>query len=75
MPHADTSSDSALVQQMRRQLREDLRPHFVELASCSSTPELLDHPTYLRLKTKFERIFQTPEVGGFPSAAASKKDS
>ena len=75
MPHADTSSDSALVQQMRRQLREDLRPHFVELASCSSTPELLDHPTYLRLKTKFELIFQTPEVGGFPSAAASKKDS
>jgi endonuclease/exonuclease/phosphatase family metal-dependent hydrolase len=74
MRHTETTSEPSLVQQMRAELREDLRPHFVELATCRSTPELFQHPTYLRLKDKFERIFQTPEEGGFATAAAAKKD-
>lgn len=71
---SETTSEPSLAQQMRTALREELRPYFVELASCNSTPELFDHPTYLRLKAKFDRIFETPEEGDFRSAAAPKKD-
>jgi endonuclease/exonuclease/phosphatase family metal-dependent hydrolase len=73
MRHSESPSLRSVLAEMRRELREDLRPHFVELASCSSTPELLDHATYLRLKGKFDRIFQTPEEGNFTSAAAPRK--
>ncbi len=59
---------------MRRELREDLRPHFIELARCNSTPELLGHPTYQSLKAKFDRIFEAPEEGNFATAVAAKKD-
>ena len=75
MRHPETPSDSSVVEQMRRQLREDLRPYFVELAGCNSTPELFDHPTYQRLKAKFDRIFQTPEEGDFTCAVVARKDS
>lgn len=60
-------------QQMYTELRDELRPHFAELARCESTPELCRHPTYQRLKQRFDRIFQTPEEGDFRSVSAPKK--
>jgi endonuclease/exonuclease/phosphatase family metal-dependent hydrolase len=73
MLHSEIPSEPSQALQMRRELREELRPHFVELASCNSTPELIEHPTYQRLKVKFDRIFRTPEEGDFASTVAAKK--
>ena len=74
MRDSEAPPEPSLVRQMHTELREDLRHHFVELARCRSTPELHQHPTYLRLKSRFDRIFQTPEEGDFRSAAAPKKE-
>jgi endonuclease/exonuclease/phosphatase family metal-dependent hydrolase len=74
MRPSDTPTESAVLRQMRQELREDLRPRFVELAGFGSTPELLQSTLYQQLRSKFERIFQTPEEGDFRSALAPKKD-
>lgn len=67
--------DSASVEELHRELREELRPHFDELAQCGSTRELHAHPRYRDLKSRFERIFRTPERGDFTTGAAEKKDN
>jgi endonuclease/exonuclease/phosphatase family metal-dependent hydrolase len=74
MRHPETRDEAAEAPQILQELCEELRPHFVELASCNSTPELLAHPTYGRLKAQFGRIFQTPEIGDFRREAAAKKE-
>lgn len=66
--------ENSKVEEQRRELREDLRPHFVELARCNSTPELQAHPLYVQLKAKFDHIFKTPEQGDFRSVEAPKKE-
>jgi len=67
--------DSPSVEELHRELREELRPHFDELAQCGSTRELHAHPRYRDLKSQFERIFRTPERGDFTTGAAEKKDN
>ena len=67
--------DSPSVEELHRELREELRPHFDELAQCGSTRELHAHPRYRDLKSRFERIFRTPERGDFTTGAAEKKDN
>lgn len=69
-----SSIDSASVEELHRELREELRPHFNELAQCGSTRELHAHPCYRDLKSQFERIFRTPERGDFTPSPAEKKD-
>ena len=66
--------DSPSVEELHRELREELRPHFDELAQCGSTRELHAHPRYRDLKSQFERIFRTPERGDFTPGSAEKKD-
>lgn len=67
--------DSPSVEELHRELREELRPHFDELAQCGSTRELHAHPRYRDLKSRFERIFRTPERGDFTPGSAEKKDN
>ncbi len=67
--------DSPSVEELHRELREELRPHFDELAQCGSTRELHAHPRYRDLKSQFERIFRTPERGDFTPGSAEKKDT
>lgn len=69
-----SSTETPSVEELHRELREDLRPYFEELAQCASTPELLNHPRYRKLEHQFERIFRTPERGDFSAAAAPKKE-
>lgn len=54
-------------------IRREIKPYWAELAQCRSTPELLAHPTYQRLKPLIDRVLDTPETGEWgPVQPASK---
>lgn len=54
-------------------IRERLRPRFAELASCGSTPELLEHPSYREIGPLAEQVLGSTETGSFAPADATRK--
>ncbi|MEZ5361394.1 MAG: endonuclease/exonuclease/phosphatase family protein [Bryobacterales bacterium] len=67
--------ERATPDEIRRIIREELRPHFRELATLGSTPELLASPIYQRLRPRADVALNTPEVGAFGPDAAPEKAS
>ncbi len=74
MPVEQTDATAA-PEQIRRIIREELRPHFGELAQLGSTSELLAHPLYRRLRPHADKALGTPEVGAFGPASSPSKDA
>ncbi len=63
------------VEESHRVIREELQPHFAELAGCGSTPELHAHPTYQRIRSAVEHVLSNPDQGDFTASAAPAKSS
>lgn len=71
----DVATDGAIApEDVGRIVREQLRPCFPELALCGSTAELLDHPSYRRIRTLAERVLSVAEVGRFAVPGAPSKE-
>lgn len=71
----EQSEQAIAPEEIHRIIREELRPHFRELARLGSTPELLADPLYRRLKPHADKALNSPEIGGFGPAAAAAKES
>ncbi|MYB54111.1 MAG: hypothetical protein F4X77_18215 [Acidobacteriia bacterium] len=56
-------------------VRDQLRPHFSELAQCGSTPELLGHRLYRQIQPIADRVLATTENGAFATPDAPAKSS
>lgn len=57
-----------------RLIDRELKPHFPTLATCRSTPELLEHPIYSKIAPALERVLGTPDVGSYSTSALPEKD-
>ncbi len=55
-------------EEIRRLIREEIRPHFEALAQCGSTEELRRLPLYQELEPAIMRALRSPEVGHFSRA-------
>ena len=64
---------SAPPDEIRRIIRDELRPHFAELARFGSTRELLASPLYQRLQAHADAALTTPEIGDSAPAAPPAK--
>ena len=53
-----------------RIIREELAPHFPQLARHGSTPELESDPLYLSLEDRVHAVLESPETGDYTRAAA-----
>jgi len=60
--------------EIRRLIREHLRPHFDVLAQCASSAELHQHPLHGELEPALDRVFGSPEIGHFSPGAAPGRD-
>lgn len=71
----DVATDGTISpEDVGRIVREQLRPRFPELVLCGSTRELLDHPSYRRIRTLAERVLSVPEVGRFAAPGAPSRE-
>ncbi|MBI1354950.1 MAG: hypothetical protein GC160_11435 [Acidobacteria bacterium] len=59
---------------VHRVIRDELQPHFAELAKLQSTPELEASPAYQAIADKARYVLDTPESGDFTESAAPAKD-
>ncbi len=60
-------------EELHRIIREELRPHFPELAKCGSTPELFESQAYERVRGEAELVLSTAEQGDFSDQTAEAK--
>jgi endonuclease/exonuclease/phosphatase family metal-dependent hydrolase len=61
--------------EIRRLIRDELRPHFASLAACASTGELRNHPLYPELGPVIHQVLNSPEIGHFCRQDAPARDS
>ena len=57
-----------------RILREELVPHFPDLASCRNTSELLSHPAYRRIAPSVGSVLTATESESFAECEAPARD-
>ena len=57
-----------------RIIRDELRPHFAELARCQSTAELLQNKRYQSLEPLVREVLETPETADFRQTEAPAKE-
>ena len=57
-----------------RILREELAPHFPDLASCRNTSELLSHPAYRGIAPSVSRVLTAAETESFAESEAPSRD-
>jgi len=74
---ATTSAQARTVEdadEIRRIIRDELRPHYATLASCGSSEELHQHPLYLDLAPLIHHVIEAPEAGDFTLEEAPARD-
>jgi len=70
----EQTEETASPEEVRRLIRDELRPHFPALARLGSTPELLADPLYRRLRPHADKALNSPELGAFgPDSAPAKE--
>ena len=62
-------------EELHRIIREELRPHFAELAKCVSTPELFESQAYQLVRREAELVLETPDYGDFSHGSAEAKSA
>ena len=58
------------VEAVYRIIREELAPHFPQLARHGSTPELENDPLYHSLEDRIHKVLESPETGDYTRVAA-----
>jgi endonuclease/exonuclease/phosphatase family metal-dependent hydrolase len=61
---------SPTTEELHALIKNELAPHFAELARCNSTTELQAQPLYRTLAPTIEKVLRTPETGNFAERAA-----
>ena len=69
------AANETSAREIHRIIRDQLYPHFGELAQCQSTEELLRHPRYRELAAVARKVLESPEKGDFSPAAAEPGES
>ena len=57
-----------------RRIREEIAPHFEELARCRSAAEMEAHPAYRLIAPAVRAVLETVETGGYRTAAAPARE-
>ena len=57
------AANETSAREIHRIIRDQLYPHFGELAQCQSTEELLRHPRYRELAAVARKVLESPEEG------------
>jgi endonuclease/exonuclease/phosphatase family metal-dependent hydrolase len=72
--HVEASEKEWSAREIRRLIRDQIRPFLPILAKCRSTAELHRHPIFLRLESTIHRVLESPEIGHFKGTTAPPKN-